>query len=255
MLQLKNKLSLGTANFGDKISYTEAERIMESFLQNYVSIHTATNYPITNRSTFGSTLNFIKTFLDKHSLTCNLTVNIGALSSQYSSQNDLTPTFFYANYLMLKEMFPNQKLTLAVHWDDQSTSRADLVDLFCEIKNQVGIGLSGVKFPSNYLSNIMHYEYQVNSYLDKKVNYDISNSVKNVLAISKMIGYQLLGGNKLSHERTRVISDLYSFSNSKDLEYAVLKNNSRIYDQMIIGPRDVNQTLSWIKAMEILDED
>ena len=255
MLQRKNKLSLGTANLGDKISYTEAERIMESFLEKYVSIHTATNYPITNQSTFGSTLNFVKTFLDKHSLTCNLTVIIGAFSCQYSSLLDLTPNFFYSNYIILKEMFPNQKLTLAVHWDDQSTSRADLVDLFCEIKNQVGIGLSGVKFPSNYLSNIMHYEYQVNSYLDIKANYDISNSVKSVLAISKMIGYQLLGGKKLSHERTRVISELYSFSNSKDLAYAVLKNNLRIYDQMIIGPRNVDQTLSWIKAMEILDEE
>jgi hypothetical protein len=81
MSKIKDKFILGTANFGDKISFMEAEVILGAFFEKHNSIQTATNYPMSAQIPFGSTLNFLKNYLDKNDIKCNLTINIGSLSN------------------------------------------------------------------------------------------------------------------------------------------------------------------------------
>jgi hypothetical protein len=256
MLKIKDKIILGTADFGGRISFNESERILNIFLEKYKSIQTSTNYPMSSVKPFGDTLVFLKNYLDRNSIVSNLTINIGSLSNEYSNNNDLTPTFFYANFLIFKEMFPNQNLTLAVHWDDQNESRSDLLDLFYEIQNEVKIGLSGIRFPFNYSSDKIRYECQVNSYIDKQTNSLLSTDLKKYLKINNMIGYQILGGKKIELDRMNQLFSLYG-ENVKvmdNLLLLVLKENLSKYDQVIIGPKNISQAISWLKIMEALYE-
>jgi hypothetical protein len=254
MSKIKDKFILGTANFGDKISFMEAEVILGAFFEKHNSIQTATNYPMSAQIPFGSTLNFLKNYLDKNDIKCNLTINIGSLSNNYTDNNDLTPTFFYANFLLLKEMFPKQNLTLALHWDNKNESREDLVDLFCELQNEIKIGLSGIEFPANYSSNKIIYECQVNSYIDKQRNFMPSTLLKKHLTTSSVIGYQILGGRKILFDRIKKLSDLYGEKDKYKLLLVVLEDNLTRYDKVIIGPKNLEQTLAWLKTAEVFNE-
>ena len=256
MLKNKDRIILGTADFGGRISLGDSQKILDIFLEKSKSIQTSTNYPMQNDIPFGETIVFLKNYLEKNNIVSNLTINIGSLSNNYSNINDITPTFFYANFLMFKEMFPKQNLTLAIHWDDQNESRIELLDLFNEIQHEVKIGLSGIRFPYNYSSNKIEYECQVNSYIDKKNNYMFSTELKKHLKISSVIGYQLLGGKKIETDRMNQIFDLYGEKETdiNDLLLIILKENLLKYDQVIIGPKNTSQTLSWLKTMELIHE-
>jgi hypothetical protein len=196
----------------------------------------------------------LKNYLDKNNIVCNLTINIGSLSNNYTDNNDLTPTFFYANFLLFKEMFPQQNLTLALHWDNKNESREDLVDLFCEIQNEIKIGLSGIEFPDNYSSHKIEYECQVNSYIDKQRNFMLSTLLQKHLTTSNIIGYQILGGKKILFDRMEKLSDLYGEKDGHNLLFTVLKDNLNIYDKVIIGPKNLEQTLAWLKTAEVFNE-
>ena len=253
MLKIEDRVILGTAEFGNEISYMESERILGAFLDRHNSIQTATNYPMSSRLPFGSTLNFLQNYLDKNDIVTNLTINIGSLSKNYTDDNDLTPTFFYAHFLLFKEMFPKQNLTLAVHWDNKNESRADLIDLFCEIQNEIKIGLSGIEFPSNYSSDKIKYECQVNSYIDKQKDYLSSTLIKKHLMTSSVIGYQILGGKKILFDRMKKLSELYGGKEEHNLLLAVLKDNLGRYDKVVIGPKNLDQTLAWLKTVEVFN--
>jgi hypothetical protein len=253
MSKNKDKIILGTADFGNKISFMESEEILDTFLKHHNSIQTATNYPVSNQLPFGSTLNFLKNYLDKNDIVCNLTINIGSLSNNYTDNNDLTPTFFYANFLLFREMFPKQNLTLAVHWDSKNESRNDLVNLFFEIQNEVKIGLSGIEFPANYSSNMIKYECQVNSYIDKQKDFMLSSLLKKHLTTSNVIGYQILGGRKILFDRMKKLSEFYGRKEESNLLLLVLKDNLSRYDKVIIGPKNVDQTLAWLKTVEVFN--
>ena len=65
MSRIKEKIILGTADFGSKISFMESERILSTFFEKNNSIQTATNYPMSSELPFGSTLIFLKNYYSR----------------------------------------------------------------------------------------------------------------------------------------------------------------------------------------------
>ena len=251
---MKNRVILGTANFGHSVNFKEAEKILDLYFTRFNRVQTATNYPIDANTQFNTTLDFIETYVKKKNAICDLIVNIGSLSNRFSSKNDLSPSFFYSNFLMLKNRFPTSSLTLSVHWDDEEFKRTDLLDVFKELTGQVKIGLSGVKFLDNYSTTDLQYSYQINSFLDRQSNFTFSSNIRQKLPIYDLIGYQILGGNKISKNRIAEVSKLYSYSEleGENLLIKVLNENFSRYDSLIIAPKNLDQAYAWLHALEQL---
>ena len=251
---MQNKVLLGTAGFGKDITFDESEKILDLFLAKFNRIQTSTNYPIDSNLPFNATLDFLEEYVKRNSSSCEIIVNIGSLSNAFSNENDLSASFFYANYLMLRHRFPNNELTLSIHWDSEDSNRAELLNVFKELNCQIKIGLSGIKFPDNYLISDLQYTYQINSFLDRQSNFLLSSKIRNKLPIAELIGYQILGGNKVTEERLVKMSQIYEYSGKEkqNLLIKILNENFLKYDSLIIAPRNLDQASSWLSALESL---
>ena len=55
---MKNRVILGTANFGHSVNFKEAEKILDLYFTRFNRVQTATNYPIDANTQFNTTLDF-----------------------------------------------------------------------------------------------------------------------------------------------------------------------------------------------------
>lgn len=252
---MKNKVVLGTAHFGSSVNFKESEKILDLYFTRFNRIQTSTNYPIDSNMPFNATLDFIEAYVKHKNIACDLIINIGSLSNKFSNKSDLSASFFYSNFLMLKNRFPNSFLTLSIHWDNEDLDRTELIRVFSELNGQIKIGLSGIKFLDNYSTSNLQYTYQVNSFLDRQSNFLISSNIRKKLPVSDLIGYQILGGNKISQNRMGEISKIYKYSDTEraNLLIKVLTENFFRYDSVIIAPSNLNQTHAWLHALEYLN--
>jgi hypothetical protein len=253
---MRNKVILGTAHFGGSVNFEEAEKILDLYFTRYNRVQTATNYPMDTDMPFNATLDFIETYVKQKNSLCDLIVNIGSLSNKFSNKNDLSASFFYSNFLMLKNRFPDSSLTLSIHWDDEESNRSDLLHVFNELNGQVKIGLSGIKFLDIYSTANLQYTYQINSFLDRQSNFSFSSNITKKLPVSELIGYQILGGNKISKNRITEISKIYKHPEleRENLLIKVLNENFSKYDSVVIAPKNLSQAYAWIHALEYLNE-
>ena len=249
---MRNKVILGTAHFGSSVNFKEAEKILDLYFTRFNRVQTATNYPIDTDIPFNTTLDFMETYIKQKNILCDLIVNIGSLSNKFSNKSDISASFFYSNFLMLKNRFPNSSLTLSIHWDDEESNRTDLLHVFNELKGQVKIGLSGIKFLDNYSTTDLQYTYQINSFLDRQSNFSFSTNIREKLPIHDLIGYQILGGNKISKNRIAEISKVYKYPELErdNLLIKILNENFSRYDSVIIAPKNLDQAYGWIHALE-----
>jgi hypothetical protein len=72
--------------------------------------------------------------------------------------------------------------------------------------------------------------------------------------ISNVIGYQILGGKKLLFGRMEKLLDLYGEKDEKNFLSVVLKDNLLRYDKVIIAPKNLEQTLMWLKTADALND-
>jgi hypothetical protein len=251
---MKNKVLLGTAGFGKDITFNESEKILDLFLTKFNRIQTATNYPIESNLPFNATLDFLEGYIKRNNVSCEVVINIGSLSNKFSNESDLSASFFYSNYLMLRHRFPNNELILSIHWDNEDSNRTELLKVFKELNCKIKIGLSGIKFPDNYLISDLQYTYQINSFLDRQSNFSLSSKIRNKLPIAELIGYQILGGNKVTENRLAKMSQVYEYSGKEkqNLLIKILNENFLKYDSLIIAPRNLDQASSWLSALESL---
>ena len=70
---------------------------------------------------------------------------------------------------------------------------------------------------------------------------------------SSVIGYQILGGKKILFDRMKKLSELYGGKEEHNLLLAVLKDNLGRYDKVVIGPKNLDQTLAWLKTVEVFN--
>jgi hypothetical protein len=252
---MKSRVVLGTAHFGSSVNFNESEKILDLYFTKFNRIQTSTNYPIDSNMPFNTTLDFIETYVKHKNITCDLIINIGSLSNKFSNKSDLSASFFYSNFLMLKNRFPNSFLTLSIHWDSEDLDRTELIKVFSELKGQIKIGLSGIKFLDNYSTSNLQYTYQVNSFLDMQSDFLISSNIRKKLPVIDLIGYQILGGNKISKNRMAEVSKIYQDSDAKrgNLLIKVLNENFLRYDSVIIAPNNLNQTYAWMHALEYVN--
>lgn len=159
-------LILGTALWGWSISRVECFKLLDKFyLEGFREIDTATNYPINKKDHF---FRFAEDLLGEWIKTnkvedLKIIEKVGSIDNSGAPENNLTYSFLLMSYDYYLEKFGSNLANIMIHWDNRGSEleigqTIEALSIIAE--NNLGVGLSGIKYPEIYLRLSEKYRLQ-----------------------------------------------------------------------------------------------
>lgn len=259
---------LGTAGWGQKVTKTEAYRILETFYgSGFRWVDTATNYPIDqNPENYGKTIEWLSDFYPDFP-ELRVFVKAGSATNQGEPTQLINASYFALVFDVLVGQLEGCFGGLGIHWDNGIgvTDRMAVIDFFSNINNcGLAIGLSGISKPEIYtVSSIamsLPWIFQANlSPVRSEQAIHELDQIRSNFPKAKVYGYNLLGG--IAAKGLLKDGDRFASLN-KSINGAMIANRGDILEQIItkclslnvdglvIGPTSIVQCLDWCATLD-----
>lgn len=151
------EMALGTALWGWSVEKTTAFQILDFYYQNGGRfVDTANNYPLNgNSQDYQKSALFVSEWIRVNGIRdLKVFFKVGSLSNKNTPANDLSLDFLGSQTARAQEQFGPNLDTVMIHWDDRAPGEdiAETTEFLQSVAAQgYGIGLSGIKNPSNYI--------------------------------------------------------------------------------------------------------
>ena len=279
-------LILGTAMWGWKIEKNICFQLLDKFYdKGFRCVDTATNYPINNSpKSFRDAENIIAEWININGISdLKIIMKIGSVDNSGGSKNNLSFSYLLMNKEYYISKFHHNLWMLMVHWDNRKKKErimetVNALTIFH--KENIGIGLSGIKYPEIYYNifndkglkpsiECKHNLYE--SHIDRYRKYFTNNiiytyganmgglNLKNEYSDQSSIVFRCIDSSKYCEFINRINSTIAKYNNELPMKITTLNQLSLIEilfnDQingLIIAPSKLNQLNSTLSDYEIL---
>ena len=265
---LDSPILLGTAGWGQKISKSEAYRIVEIFYKNnFRWVDTATNYPINGKpENYGQTVDWLSEFCNDFP-ELKVFVKVGSASNLGDSINFVNASYLALIFDLLLSKLNSSLGGIGIHWDNENedSDRTSVINHFLNIHERgFAIGLSGILRTQNYATSRMGrnlpwiVQSNISPIRTTRVAEDIALS-RTTFPQAKVYGYNIFGGIKAiglpkNKERLPYLYEMIEGSTSSnkanELELFMNRFVSLNLDGLIIGPTTEEQCGNWCTIID-----
>lgn len=167
-------LWFGTAQWGWTIQEKEAFELLDAYYEaGFRHIDCATNYPINKNSTdFRKAETIISNWLKLNKITdLKIMMKIGSLNNLRTPECNLSTSFLLMQTEYYLQLFQANLDSIMIHWDNREDEKEihATFEAFEGIKKQnINLGLSGIKFPERYAQ--LNEKYCFDFYIQAKHN-------------------------------------------------------------------------------------
>jgi aryl-alcohol dehydrogenase-like predicted oxidoreductase len=196
---MQKKLSiLGTAMWGWTVEKKTCFSLLDAFYeQGHRAIDCATNYTINKEpACFRDAEKIIQDWISGNGVhDLKLIIKVGSLNNCGGSEINLNPSFLRLSLDYYQHVFQQNLETMMIHWDNRDTASdvekttACLADLE---KENIRIGLSGLRFPQHYQALVK--TLQKPAFLEVKHNY-FSSQYLHYACLEKEVEFLVYGAN------------------------------------------------------------
>ena len=278
-------LILGTAMWGWKIEKNICFQLLDKFYdKGFRCVDTATNYPINNSpKSFRDSENIIAEWININGISdLKIIMKIGSVDNSGGSKNNLSFSYFLMNKEYYISKFHHNLWMLMVHWDN-SNKKEKIMETVNALtifhKENIGIGLSGIKYPEIYYNifndnglepsiECKHNLYE--SHIDRYIKYFTNNiiytyganmgglNLKNEYSDQSSIALRCIDSSKYCEFIKKINSTIAKYNNELSMKITTLNQLGLIEilfnDQingLIIAPSKLNQLNSTLSDYEI----